>query len=253
MKIKKYRQLDEFLTNIVTKAQRKLHILPSPLLFVTIDEHDKDGGIKQRITFKSNSFVRNAYNVLAYQSGAAYGYGSGTFGDGYLTIKNTAGTSYNFSSLPGGYQYVVAATAFRSSATVGTPDSRISFSDAGGVRAGSSDQAETFDDCNLISEIAHGTGTGQLTYGTASYTGPLWDGDNRYLYSTYGRLFSNTSGDDITIKEIGLFNYVGLRSHVYDANYNSQKCLWARDVLPTPITIPNGASRMITYTIKFAY
>ena len=61
---------------------------------------------------------------------------------------------------------------------------------------------------------------------------------------TYG--VQNTSSNDITISEIALY---GL------ATFPALSCtlMYDRTVLDTPITIPAGQSKQITYTIRFNY
>jgi hypothetical protein len=237
MKIKRYRQVDEFLTFLVSKAQKKLHLLPSPLLFVEIDTMDNNGNIIEKIKFKSNSFVRNAYNVTAFQSGAAADYTVG-WGNGYTSLKSLAGTVRNLGAA-GAIQSGIVSRATTSSSAI------LSFSTGGGVVVGSGDTAESLNDYILVSEIANGIGAGQLQWGGHGQGGPFWDGT--YMYSTYSRAFSNGSGGDVTMREIGLKNTIVWNGQQID-NF-----LWARDVLPSPITIGNGQVKTITYTIKLPF
>lgn len=61
------------------------------------------------------------------------------------------------------------------------------------------------------------------------------------LTKTYTATFSNSTASDINITELGLF--------VQD--YNENDILLDRTVLSTPITIPAGQSKSITYEIAF--
>lgn len=61
------------------------------------------------------------------------------------------------------------------------------------------------------------------------------------LTKTYTATFSNSTASDINITELGLF--------VRD--YNENDFLLDRTVLSTPITIPAGQSKSITYEIAF--
>lgn len=61
------------------------------------------------------------------------------------------------------------------------------------------------------------------------------------LTKTYTATFSNSTASDINITELGLF--------VQD--YNENDFLLDRTVLSTPITIPAGQSKSITYEIAF--
>jgi hypothetical protein len=107
-----------------------------------------------------------------------------------------------------------------------------------GIVAGISDTPVTKDDYKLGSQISHGSSTGQLTYGAMS-----WDAPATYAtgYLIRGiRVFTNNSGGDVTVKEIGCYANVG--------TYNF--CI-IRDVLTTPVTIPNGYSWTVRYNFYF--
>ena len=62
--------------------------------------------------------------------------------------------------------------------------------------------------------------------------------------ATYG--VRNKTEEAISIAEIGLFAGVGSSSSM-------SRCLVDRTVLDTPVTIPAGQSKQITYTIRFNY
>jgi hypothetical protein len=108
-----------------------------------------------------------------------------------------------------------------------------------GIVVGSSDTPVTRDDYKLGSQILHGSGTGQLMYGAMSFDAPTAYGTG-YLLRVI-RVFTNNSGADVTVKEIGVYvNQTG--SYYY--------CL-IRDVLTTPVTIPNGYSWTVRYNFYF--
>lgn len=65
---------------------------------------------------------------------------------------------------------------------------------------------------------------------------------------TYTATFSNPTSSDIVVTEVGLYGNV-----IY-WNYGSPEytdCLFDRTVLSTPITIPAGESKTITYELSF--
>jgi hypothetical protein len=107
-----------------------------------------------------------------------------------------------------------------------------------GIVVGSSDTPVTRDDYKLGSQIAHGSGTGQLMYGAVSIDAPTTYGTG-YLTRVI-RVFTNNSGADITVKEIGVYYY----------NIYHYFCM-IRDVLTTPVTIPNGYSWTVRYNFYF--
>ena len=65
---------------------------------------------------------------------------------------------------------------------------------------------------------------------------------------TYTATFSNSGTSDITVTEIG---YVSRILYTYSWNYIYDNFLMDRTVLDTPITIPSGESRTVTYELSF--
>lgn len=65
---------------------------------------------------------------------------------------------------------------------------------------------------------------------------------------TYTATFSNSGTSDITVTEIG---YVSKTSYNYNGIYKFDNFLMDRTVLETPITIPAGESRTVTYELSF--
>lgn len=63
---------------------------------------------------------------------------------------------------------------------------------------------------------------------------------------TYTATFSNATDTDITVTEIGFFVY-----SYYGSTSNSDNFLLDHIILDTPITIPAGESKPITYEIGF--
>lgn len=65
---------------------------------------------------------------------------------------------------------------------------------------------------------------------------------------TYTGTFSNPTSSDIVVTELGLYG------NVWRGNYENPvyiDCLFDRTVLSTPITIPAGESKTITYELSF--
>lgn len=81
-----------------------------------------------------------------------------------------------------------------------------------GIVVGTGSTAVAIGDYQLDTAIAHGTGAGQLSHGTTTVTvTPTTDGGKRYF--RISRAFTNSSGGDITINEIGLV--VNYSSYIY--------------------------------------
>jgi len=106
-----------------------------------------------------------------------------------------------------------------------------------GIRVGTSSQAVAISDYHLIAAIAQGVGAGQLQHGAMSYVAPSTVGSTRRF--TCSRTFTNGSGADITVNEVGIYACGGTTPYYF--------CI-ERSLLT--FTVPNGASRTVTYTIS---
>jgi hypothetical protein len=164
-------------------------------------------GDKRILKKPANSFVRQFIDELRVQMAQAIG-----------TQKTTGGTTFDVPP----HQY-----AFRVNADAG--------SDAWGIQVGTGTNPVTISDYKLQSKISHGTGSGQLQYGAVSVGTVAIVGTSAQF--TIARTFTNSSGADITVNEVGL---VWL--------YIDYCYLLDRSLLT--FTIPNGESRTVTYTIK---
>ena len=110
-----------------------------------------------------------------------------------------------------------------------------------GIVVGTGTTAESNTDYALATQIAQGTGSGQLDYGAHSFTVPTVVGSNVDLLVS--RTFTNSSGASITIREIGIY----CESRVSTAYYYF--CI-LRDVLTTPAAVANGEILTVQYTIR---
>lgn len=108
---------------------------------------------------------------------------------------------------------------------------------------------------NSVTFIRCGTGTTEATeddYKLENYaTGLTCDSvvtaiGGNYSKKTYTATFSNTTDADISVTEIGFFTNCYYRTSGDNDNF-----LLDRIVLDTPITIPAGESKAITYELGF--
>jgi hypothetical protein len=178
--------------------------------FIDWELRDPKGRIVKRGRQPMKSWVKAWLQLL-------YAYFSQTS----TTIIDTSGSSRSTS---GGSWIIVNAPAGNT---------------AYGIVVGSSDTPVSRDDYKLASQILHGTGLGQLMYGAMSFDAPAAYGTG-YLFRAI-RVFTNDSGADVTVKEIGIYIYLA-------AGYYF--CI-IRDVLTTPVTIPNGYSWTVRYNLYF--
>ncbi len=111
-----------------------------------------------------------------------------------------------------------------------------------GIVVGTGTTAENNSDYALDTQIAHGTGAGQLQYGSVSIAAPSVTGSNADVVVT--RTFVNGSGASITVKEIGVYcrTYTILPAYKYF-------CI-VRDVLVSPVEVGNGQTLTVQYTFR---
>jgi len=108
-----------------------------------------------------------------------------------------------------------------------------------GIQVGSGDTAMTIDDYALDTLIANGTGAGQLSYGAQSERSSIAVNSDEQKVVGITRAFTNNSGGDVTIKEVGF-----VAGWYYASGTNGYFLLW-RKVLDTPVTLSPGE----TYTV----
>jgi hypothetical protein len=107
-----------------------------------------------------------------------------------------------------------------------------------GIVAGAMDTPVTRDDYKLGSQISHGNASGQLMYGAMSWDSPIAYGTGYLIRGI--RVFTNNSGGDVTVKEIGC--YASIAGYYF---------CFIRDVLSAPVTVPNGYSWTVRYNFYF--
>ena len=216
------------------KLGQELHI-PIPEAFLTLEVFDKNGKLIQRHKQRSHSWVRNAYNVLFSQF-AGKNVDDATFGAGLLSLKKTDG-GIQFSEKCGGTSTNVDDTQFGYRADGGD--------DTYGILVGSGTNAESLEDYVLQTQLAEGTGAGQISHVASeahsiSYAALV-------LKNTLIRYFNNNSepSGDRNINEVALvFNaLMGLSTVV----------LMARDKLASTVTVPVTGQLKVTYTVQLTY
>ena len=114
--------------------------------------------------------------------------------------------------------------------------------DTYGILIGGSDTPVALSQYGLGAKIAHGTGSGQMQYGASTIDTMV---KNSSWYFRAIRTFTNGSGATITVREIGLF----LQLPISSASGGWAQFMLARDVLPSPINVPNGSSLTVRYII----
>jgi len=176
---------------------------------IELELRDKDGKLISKRIEKGHTWVKWMIYVLYIQLAQTS-----------LTVTKTSGSSTSQGA--SGYNLSVASN----------------YGDGTyGVVVGTSDLAYDIEQYSLNSQIAHGNASGQLLYGNTSVddVAPMTNGF-RFFAS---RVFTNSSGASITVKEVGL--------------YVRNLIMLCRDVLSVPVEVQNLQSLTVRYVISFTY
>ena len=187
---------------------------------------DRNGKIISEHEQKCNTYVKNFLLLL----NSAFKLDSSPVVDTGGTARN-AGARYYWSRWCDGNCTVAGCGGW--SALAGEGD------DTFGIVVGTGNTPVTADDYNLESKIAHGTDAGQLSYNETILYGPFVTGTA--VVQVFRRQFTNNSGTDITVNEIGL---------IVKTSYDNYLVMIIRDVLDTPKTVPAGDSLDIGIVLK---
>lgn len=211
--------------------------IPTFEAFLELEVRDGNGRITHHHRQRSHSWVRNAYNHLFCQM-AAKDANDATFGAGKLSGKQTNGTVRGI-GYPFGYgeSNSVDGTSYGLRAAAGI--------DTKGIQVGSGTNAETFEDYALQTQIANGTGVGQISYIASEVHSIAYDAGTKVLRNTLIRYFNNNSGGNVNVNEVGIVAYL--------QGQFSQNYMMSRDKLPATITVPTTGQLRVTYTIQLTY
>ena len=168
-------------------------------------------------------WTRNALNIWLSNGMVCNHYcATASFGAGYRTLKDTAGTLH------------------RSYATV--MDETIPYMCASGnswhgILVGTDNTGESLEDFALTGKVAH---SAAVTYADVLRDSYTWTLGSLTFSTTYSRILTNISSGDVVIREIGLVVLTDL-SYTY---------LMSRKVLASPVTLANGESLQVIYNIS---
>jgi len=100
-------------------------------------------------------------------------------------------------------------------------------------------------DTGLTNQIGNGTSSGQLQYGTNSFTTPIINTNTNTASFTWSRTFNNGSGGNVTVSEVGAYMGVNVSSTI--TSY-----FILHDLLPSPITLAPNQVLTVVYTITIS-
>jgi hypothetical protein len=185
---------------------------------------DKDGKIREHRTIKSKSYVRQFFDLLMVQMNSTSELVPATIRDTGNIERDICVSAFNFAC------------------------NAVANTDSYGIQVGTGNTAPTISDYKLQTQIAHGSGAGQLQYGGVAFGLPASDAIQSHF--TITRDFSNLSGTPITVYEIGLVvkgdipePWQASKASIA-AQYNF---LTIRDVIAAGINVLNGETLTVNY------
>jgi hypothetical protein len=193
-----------------------------------VEVRDKSGKLISRQHGKSHSWLKQFIQMLMAEWQFAFG-GSNPTG---VSILDETGAARSMPPPAGTY---FQNCAWGISAPAGSSEY--------GVKVGGGDTPNSLLTYALASPISHGTGSGQLVYGAHTIESVINPSGNDLTFRVT-RVFTNNSGATVTVKEIGI------TTKRYDQGASARTFLFIRDVLPSPTSVPDGASLTIRYTVK---
>jgi len=229
----------------------KLHLMPPPVAYVGARVYqcppellDENGnipidlrldklGVEPVLVYdaRSQSWVRNAYNIVVTQMCGVAGSTGGGYGAGNMPIRNIAGT-----------QISSGTSSFR----IHGSDLNFWIGGVGnsnlGIVVGTGTVAESLEDHKLGTPVANGTGAGQMSYTAQETTVSTYTGGTRIWDSVMMRYINNNSGGAIVIGEAGAYVTVSYAA-------SSTTCMLCRDLLAATVNVPDTAQLKVTYTI----
>jgi hypothetical protein len=193
-----------------------------------VEVRDKNGKLISRQHGKSHSWLKQFIQMMMAEWQFAYGGTNPTA----VSIIDETGAARN---MPPIYSLAFQYCAWAINAPAGSSEY--------GVKVGGGDTPNSLTTYALASPISHGTGSGQLVYGAHTIESVINPSGNDLTFRTT-RVFTNTSGASVTVKEIGI------TTKRTDQTNTVRTFLFVRDVLPSPTSVPDGATLTIRYTVK---
>ena len=120
-----------------------------------------------------------------------------------------------------------------------------------GVVVGSSGAGFDMGQYNLQSPISHGVAAGNLQYAAQMYPSVVVAEDQSAISLVLAREFGNVSGSDVTIAEVGLIGYPPkTTAPAYNTYSAHTDVLLTRDVLDTPVVVPDGGVAGVSHILR---
>ena len=192
-------------------------------IYATVELKDAKGKTTLKFTKPLNSYVLGLIDILQ-------GLFNATAAPSNVSIPDTANSARAFNTLN---------LLWNNGYPMGFQANAASANDTYGIQIGTSNTAIGIADYHLNTKITHGTTSGKLQYGACSIGAAGTTGTTRQF--TISRTFTNLSGGDITVEEVGL---------ILGAYYSSSYGYFMIEHSLLNFTVTNGTSGTVTYTIS---
>lgn len=180
-------------------------------LSYVVEVTDKDGKVIQRVASPSRSFVRQWYDLMAIHAR-----------QDAANVMDTGGVSRAIT---------YHANNWRAYAIAGVTTY--------GIRVGKGTTPVTISDYALQSPIEEGVGADQLEHQAMTYVAPAV-ADSTCSFVLRRSMINNTGNTIAGIKEIGC--YMRMSASYYGMGF--------RDVLPGSLSVPDGGTISVAYTLS---
>ena len=211
--------------------------------FLELEVRDKDGKVIYSHKQRSHSWVRNAYNFM-FTYLACKNPSDSTYGAGLLSAKDTGGTVRYNTTKPfnhdSGYSLDSFSAYYISGLLTIVGEYRK------GIVIGTGTNVEDFEDYILQTQIANGTGAGQMSYNQSVAHSVAYDAGTKTLTDTLERHFDNNSGGSITVNEVGIYCGWQVSTTLFQA-------MTVRDKLASGIAVPDAGILKVIYEISLVY
>jgi len=203
----------------------------TPQILWELEVKDKNGKLLSHKKAPARSWLKAFIVILKGEFATRHG---SSIGNANVSVVDETGTARTYPSQGGGTynSYYLNLSTLGDAADV-----------TQGIIVGTSDTPNTLTTYALGGKISHGTGSGQLLYGVETVE-DVTNPSGNDLQFRITRTFTNNSGATVTVKEVGLL------IKKYDATVTSRSFLAARDVLPSSVDVPDGATLTIRYVVK---
>jgi hypothetical protein len=212
--------------------------IPVPMMYITVQATNPDGSPGEHYEGRSRTFNRNFWNATLLNSSNYVS--AATFGSGFLGLKDTGGTVR-------GIGYIAISSPLNSVTTGLFLCANISI-DTAGIVVGTGSTAESFENNTLVTKIAHGNGSGQLSYTASTATGAAYTAGSKLWTMTLARIFNNNSGGTIVVAETGIYAVF-----TYGLNASSAAFMIERSLLGATVSVLNAGQLTVTYTITLTF